>query len=178
MQLADYLTVLNVALAFLGVLVAALGVAFVFLAWFEWRKLRQIQAQINMVKGEFKRDIYLTTQAAHRVMASYGVANPDRRIALLQSALRIDPAAFNAWNGIGYACLEKGELDGAVDAFGKAIRAHADDKAGYCDMAYAQLRAGNADLALKYARQAISKDASAREDLLADERFEMLHDRL
>lgn len=178
MQSADYLTLLNIVVAVLGVLVAALGVAFVFMAWFEWRKLRQIQKQIAAVKAELQRAAGQSVRAAHRVIASYGLRDPDGRISLLQSALAIDPAAFDAWNGIGYAYLEKGETDKAIGAFRQAIKAAQDDKAGYCDMAYAQLLAGKEEDALKYCRQAMERDKSAREDILADQRFAALHSRL
>ncbi|MDR1856511.1 MAG: tetratricopeptide repeat protein [Desulfovibrio sp.] len=115
-------------------------------------------------------------RAAHRVIASYAVKDPEERIRLLASARAIDPECFNALNGMGYAYLEMGKTAEAIDAFSLAVHAFPQDKAGYCDLAYAYKVAGETDLCLKYLRRAVEVDASARDDVARDPRFADVRD--
>jgi tetratricopeptide (TPR) repeat protein len=46
---------------------------------------------------------------------------PDDKIKIAQNALKIDPDSGDAWQEIGYACNEKGEIDKAFEAFSKAV---------------------------------------------------------
>ena len=167
MQTADYLTTLNILVAFLGVAVAGF-------ALFEWRKLRGLRKDMEDIEARLAHKLYQNLKAAHRVMASYGLQNPDERIALLEAAVANDPSAFNAYNALGYAYLDKGEGQKAVDAFSQAVAKHPDDKAGYCDLAYGSLRIGDSDLCLKYLRRALDVDASALNDIKGDPRFSAL----
>lgn len=50
----------------------------------------------------------------------------------------------------------------------KAIEQYPDDKAGYCDLAYAYLAGHEDDLAVRYFRKAVEVDASADADLRLD----------
>lgn len=113
-------------------------------------------------------------KAAHRVISSYAVKDVDARISLLESAASTCPAAFNVYNALGYSWLEKGEQARACDAFRKAIKQHPDDKAGYCDLAYAYLAGHEEELAVSYFRKAIEVDASAAADLRQDPRLTSL----
>ena len=110
-------------------------------------------------------------KAAHRVISSYAVKDVDARIALLESASTVCPSAFNVYNALGYAWLEKGEKAHAIDAFHKAIEQYPNDKAGYCDLAYAYL-------AVRYFRKAVKVDASAAADLRLDARLTSLFPRI
>ena len=161
---AEYLTILNILVAFLGVSVAGF-------AFFEWRKLRGIREEMQDFENRLTQRLYSNSKAAHRVMASYGLQDPNARIALLQAAISQDPAAFNAYNSLGYAFLEKDELQKAVEAFTQAIIQHPDDKAGYCDLAYGYLRLGDSDLCLKYLRHAVAVDNTAQDDIKNDPRL-------
>ncbi|MDR1777662.1 MAG: tetratricopeptide repeat protein [Desulfovibrio sp.] len=164
MQTTDWPTLLNVLVAFLGV-------GFACFAFVEWRKLRGLREEIRDVEKLLSQKLYANLKAAHRVMASYSLKNPDEKIALLESAVIQDPTTFNAYNSLGYAYLDKGETQKAVDAFSQAVFQHPDDKAGYCDLAYAHSRLGCDDLCVKYLRRAVSADASALDDIRNDPRL-------
>ena len=168
---AEYLTILNILVAFLGVTVACFAYA-------EWRKLRGLREEMEGFENRLTQRLYSNAKAAHRVMASYGLQDPDARIALLQSAISQDPTAFNAYNSLGFAYLDKDELQKAVEAFTQAIYQHPDDKAGYCDLAYAYLRLGENDLCLKYLRTAVSVDKTVVDDIKGDSRFSAFHGKI
>jgi tetratricopeptide (TPR) repeat protein len=158
-------------LSLLNILVAFLGVCFVVLGFAEWFKLRHIRKEMRDLESRISKKLHASFKASHRVMASYGLKDPDSRISLLESAAQSDPAAFNLYNALGYAYLDKGDTQSAIDAFSQAVLQHPDDKAGYCDLAYGHLRNKNQDLCLRYLRKAISVDPTARDDILGDSRF-------
>jgi len=164
MSAADFLALLNILVAFLGVFVAG----FVL---FEWRKLRELRKEMQGFEERLTQKLYRNLKAAHRVMASYGLKNPEDRVALLESAVAQDPSAFNAYNSLGYAYLDKNEIQKAIDAFSQAVSQHPDDKAGYCDLAYGYLRVGDNELCLKYLRKAVSVDGTAQDDIKNDPRM-------
>lgn len=167
----EYLTILSILVAFLGVLlVAFLGL--------EWLQLRGQRNELKTLEARLARENRRAIAAAHRVIASYGLSDLDARISLLKSALAQYPHAFNAWNSLGYAFQEKGEIAKAIDAFHQAIAAFPEDKAGYCDLAAAYLRENEPELAWIYCLKAMEVDASAREELLNDARFRALHSRI
>ena len=164
MQASDYLTILNILVAFLGVL-------FVVFTLFEWSSLRSLKKELQNLEFRIRTENYEAMKAAHRVIASYSVTDIDARIALLQSAANDCPEAFNVYNALGYAYAEKGDYARAIDAFQKAIQTHPKDKAGYCDLGFAYFQSGQKDLAVRYFRQAIFIDPSARQDILNDVRL-------
>jgi tetratricopeptide (TPR) repeat protein len=158
MQTADWLTALNILVAFLGVFIVGFTV-------FEFSKLRDLRKNMESFEGKIRGEIHRALRASHRVIAAYGVKDVDQRISLLQSALEIDPAVFNGFNSLGYAFLEKGEAQRAADAFKDAIHQHPEDKAGYFDLAHAYLRLGDRGLAIKQLRRAIKADPTAKDDI-------------
>ena len=129
MQAAELLTALDILVAFFGVFVAGFVI-------FEWRKLHSLRKEMQDFESRLSQKLYLNLKASHRIMASYGLQNPDESIALIESAVIQDPTAFNAYNSLGYAYLDKNDLQKAIDAFAQAISQHPEDKAGYCDLAY------------------------------------------
>ena len=171
MQPTDYLTILNILVAFLGVL-------FVVFTLFEWRALRRIRKDFAMLERRLRGENYAAMKAAHRVISSYAVKDIDARISLLESAVSECPSAFNACNALGYAYLEKGEHAAALDAFRRAVELHPEDRAGYCDCGYGYLAAGEEALAIRYFRQAVSVDATTAEDLRRDARLAPLLGRI
>ena len=171
MSAAEFLALLNILVAFLGVFVAG----FVL---FEWRKLRELRKEMQGFEERLSQRIYRNLKATHRVMASYGLQNPDDRIALLESAVTQDPSAFNAYNSLGYAYLDKEDLQKAIDAFSQAIAQHPGDKAGYCDLAYAYSRIGDEDLCLKYLRKAVAIDTTTLDDITNDPRLSAFQGRM
>ena len=171
MQAAEFLTVLNILVAFLGVSVAGF-------AFFEWRKLRELRKEMQDFENRLAQKLYLSLKATHRVMASYGLRDPDDRIALLESAVSHDPTAFNVYNSLGYAYLDKGDTQKAIDAFSQAVSLHPDDKAGYCDLSYGYSRIGDTDLCLKYLRKAVFVDRTALDDIKNDPRLSKFFEKL
>lgn len=164
MQATDYLTVLNILIAFLGVI-------FVIFTLFEWNSLRALRKNFRALEKRIKAENHRSMKAAHRIIASYALKDIDARISLLESALAQYPAAFNGYNALGYAYLAKNEQAKAIDAFQRAIQMHPDDKAGYCDLGYAYLQAGQNGLAVKYFRSALAVDPAAKQDMANDPRL-------
>lgn len=79
MQPTDYLTILNILVAFLGVL-------FVVFTLFEWRALRRIREDFATLECRLMAESHAAMKAAHRVISSYAVRDVDARIAPLKSA--------------------------------------------------------------------------------------------
>ncbi len=168
MNTADYLTLANILVAFLGVM-------FAILAFFEWRSLRTLRQNMESLRSEIHAEVRAENtklmQAAHKVMASYAVQDVEARIALLESALASCPHAFNGYNSLGYALWEKGAHAEAIDAFREAIAHFPDEKAGYCDVAFAYYAQGHETLAEKFFLKAIHVDPSAKDDIAKDTRL-------
>ena len=164
MQAADYLTILNILVAFLGVIL-------VIFTLLEWSRLRGLRKDFQVIEQRIRDENHMAMKAAHRVISSYSIKDIDTRIALLESAVTMYPRAFNAHNALGYAYLEKGERERSYDAFRKAIEQHPDDKAGYCDLAYACLEGGEVNLAVSYFRKAVRVDPTAESDIRGDSRL-------
>ena len=171
MQATDYLTILNI-------IIAVTGLLFVVLTLFEWNALRRIRKDFATLERRLRDENHAAMKAAHRVISSYTVKDVDARIALLESASTVCPSAFNVYNALGYAWLEKGEKAHAIDAFHKAIEQYPNDKAGYCDLAYAYLAGHEDDLAVRYFRKAVEVDASAAADIRLDARLTSLLPRI
>ncbi len=165
---------INLIVAILGVCVSLIGVSFAILALVEYSRLRKLRKELENIKPALFQEMYHIQKASHRVIASYGVADVDRRLDLLKSALDIHPDVFNGWNGLGHAHLEKGEIQPAIHAFQRAIRRHPDDKAGYFDIARAYLDAKEPDLCFRYLTEAIKVDPTSREDLENNPWFQAL----
>ncbi|MEO5333514.1 MAG: tetratricopeptide repeat protein [Magnetococcus sp. YQC-5] len=155
----------------LGAIVSILSLILAGLAGFEYWKLRQIRQDFCKQKEALETEISTRERASHRVMASYQLQNPADRVGLLESAIAINPKAFNAYNTLGYAYLDLNDLPKAIEAFRSAVEFHPTLKEGYCDLAYAYFRSDNRDLCLKYLRLALQADQSAEEDIRADVRF-------
>lgn len=164
MNTADLLATLNILVAFWGLFLVALTI-------FEFRKLRTLRKDLGSVEAKMRCEMHKQLKASHRVIASYAVKDLDQRIALLSSALEIDPSVFNGFNSLGYAYIEQGEIQKAADAFKDAIHRHPEDKAGYFDLAHAYLLLGDRELAVKQLRSAVKIDPTSRDDIRNDARL-------
>jgi len=158
MQTSDWLSLVNILVAFLGVFIVGFTL-------FEFGRLRKLRRDMGNFEARMREELHQSLRASHRVIASYAIKDPEQRIPLLQSALEIDPTVFNGFNSLGYAFMERGELQRAADAFKDAINQHPKDKAGYFDLAAAYLKLGDKGLAVKQLRAAVKVDASARGDI-------------
>ena len=164
MTTADYMAALNI-------LVAIIGVMFVVFTLFEFVELKKLRKEFKQFREELAAEHYRHQQAAHKVIASYGVTDFDAKIALLEQAIKIDPSVFNGHNSLGYAYIDKGDFLKAADAFKWSVQLHPEDKAGYCDLAYAYLKLGDTDLCRKYLKEAVKVDVTALDDIVTDSRF-------
>jgi hypothetical protein len=81
----------NFLLAALNVLIAFLGILFVVLTIFEYKSLSRLREDFNRIKEQFRSEPFRTQKAMQRVIASYGMADADRRISILEEAVSIDP---------------------------------------------------------------------------------------
>lgn len=157
----------NTILSLRNGVVAAIGILFVVLTITEYTRLSGLRRDFKHLTEDLRAESYRAQRALHKVIAAYGIADPGRRIALLEEALRLDPLVFNAHNTIGYAYLSLGDIPRATHHFAEAVRVHPQDKAGYFDLAYAAWVSGDRALCLARLREAIRVDPSSREDLLA-----------
>ena len=80
MQATDYLTILNI-------IIAVIGLLFVVLTIFEWNALRRIRKNFATLERRLRDENHAAMKAAHRVISSYAVKDVDARIALLESRL-------------------------------------------------------------------------------------------
>jgi tetratricopeptide (TPR) repeat protein len=168
----------NFILTGLNVLIACIGVLFLVLALIEYRALSKLRQDLAKVKEDFKEEIFRTHKASQRIIASYTISDIDRKIKLLSSAVEISPGVFNGYNALGYAYLEKGNIQQALDAFREATIHRPKDKEGYFDLARAHLGRGEHDLCVKYLIEAIKIDPSSRNDARDDPFFEpVMNDR-
>lgn len=149
----------------LGVVIVTIGTLFVVLAVIEYTGLRKLRTELEAFREKTRDEIYLIQKASHKILASYAVDDPGRKITLIKDALAISPKVYNGYNALGYAYLSQGKKLEAIDAFKDAIHHHPSDKAGYFDLAHAYLAQGNAEYCLHYLKEAIAKDPSARDDL-------------
>ena len=161
MTISEILAALNILIAFLGVLFVAFTV-------FEWQRLKKLREDMQDIEARTNKHIYESFKAAHRVLASYQITNPEQRSGLLETAVAAYPDTYNAFNALGYAYMEMGQIHKAIDAFSQAVNRHPEDKAGYCDLAYAHKVNGSTDLALKYLRLGLALDPTVKEDLAND----------
>jgi tetratricopeptide (TPR) repeat protein len=167
----DYFALASLAITIIGVLIAIIGVLFVVLAYAEYSRLRDLRKDFHTFRKQWALDQRRIQKAQQRVIASYGVQDADQKIALLKSAVALDPATFNGYNALGYAHLDKGDKQAAIDAFKEAIHAHPEAKEGYFDLAYIYLGLDRPDLAREYLERAIEVDPTSREDIEQDEQL-------
>lgn len=83
---------------------------------------------IARFQTELRQQLFRAQKAQQRIIASYGITDPERRIALLKSAIETDPDSFNGYNALGYAYLEQGDTHAAIAAFQEATIRHPDAK--------------------------------------------------
>jgi tetratricopeptide (TPR) repeat protein len=162
----------NFRVAGMNVLIASIGLLFVILAIIEYRRLVKLKEDLENTKNEVKEEIFKTQKASQRVIASYSVNDIHQKIKLLLSAVEICPGVFNGYNALGYAYLEAGNTQHALDAFKEATIHRPNDKEGYFDLARAHLSMGDQELAVKYLIQAIKVDPSSKNDVRDDPFFE------
>lgn len=144
------------------------------MAYWEFSKLRTLRQELQQFQTDLRQQMYRAQKAQQRIIASYGIADPQQKITLLQSAIATDPDSFNGYNALGYAWLEQGDLHSALIAFKEATIRHPDAKEGYFDLAEVYRRLGRIDLCKAALHQAMAHDPTAKEDLLTDSRFQDL----
>ncbi len=167
------MTVNDTLVAF-TLLVTIITVLVGILAYWEFSQLRTLRRELEQFQAELRQRIFRAQKAQQRIMASYGIADPQQKIALLHSAIAADPDSFNGYNALGYAYLAQSDLLAAMMAFKEATVRHPDAKEGYFDLAEAYRRMGRIDLCKAALEQALQQDPTAKADLMADARFQDL----
>lgn len=167
MQCAEYLSILNILIAFLGIM-------FVLVTIYEYWRLKRLRDDFARMKQELRDEHFRAEKAGQRVMASYSEKDVDRKIDLLQEAVAIHPGVFNGYNALGWAWVEKDEIFRAVEAFNKAIEQHPREKAGFLDLAHVYLKQGKSALALETLEKAVAVDPTSKKDLQNNPLFSTL----
>lgn len=167
------MTVNDTLVAF-TLLVTMLALIVGSMAYWEYKQLRTLRKELQQFQIDLRQQLFRTQKAQQRIIASYGVADPAQRIALLKSAIAADPNSFNGYNALGYAYLDQNDTQAAIAAFKEATVRHPDAKEGYFDLAEAYRRLGRIDLCKVALEQAILCDPTAQDDLASDTRFQNL----
>lgn len=158
---ATLLTALNILVAIFGVLIVVLTI-------YEYTKLAGLRRDFAQFREEWRAELFRSEKAMQRVIASYSVEDPDKKIELLENAVELDPTVFNGYNALGYAYLEKGEHPAAIDAFQKAIHQNPRSIEGYCDLARLFAQEGDNTRAKKYLTAGKKVDPEGLEGLRGD----------
>jgi len=167
------MTVNDTLVAF-ALIVAIVTLLVALLAYWEFGRIRELREELEAFQTDLRQRFFRSQKAQQRIIASYGVADPAQKIALLQSAIDADPDSFNAYNALGYAHLAQRDAHSAAAAFKEATIRHPDAKEGYFDLAEAYRQLGRIDLCKAALEQACKRDPTAKDDLLADSRFQGL----
>lgn len=162
---------INDTLVAFTLVVTILALLVVLLTYWEFARIRQLREELQQFKTELRHRLFQAQKAQQRIVASYGVADPHRKIALLHAALEADPDSFNGYNALGYAYLEQNDVHAAIASFKEATVRHPDAKEGYFDLAAAYLHAKRIDLCKSALQKAIHVDPTAKADLESDSRF-------
>lgn len=165
----------NDRLAILQVVIAALGVLVVLMAWVEYGKVKNLRDEVHAMLIDLKEHTRRVQKAQQRIIASYGVKDMAQRLALIRSAIDADPDTFNGYNSLGYALMESGDLQAAVAAFIQATVRHPSAKEGWLDLAACHRQMNRDDLAGQCIAKAIEIDPTARDDVKNDSRLSGLY---
>ncbi|HRF45373.1 MAG TPA: tetratricopeptide repeat protein [Candidatus Competibacteraceae bacterium] len=161
----------NTTLVGFTLAVTMLTLVVALLAYWEFGKLRDLRKELQQFQADLHQRLFQAQKAQQRIVASYGVADPNQKIALLKSAVDADPNSFNGYNALGYAYLAQGDLHAAIAAFKEATVRHPGAKEGYFDLAEAYRNLKRIDLCKEVLEKAIKADPSAKADLENDSRF-------
>ena len=164
------MTVNDTLVAF-TLLVTIIAVLSGLLAYWEFAHVRGLRKDLQQFQADLQQRLFRAQKAQQRIIASYGITDPQQKIALLQSTIAADPDSFNGYNALGYAYLEQQDVLAAMIAFKEATVRHPDAKEGYFDLAEVYRRMGRIDLCKAALEQAIQHDPTAKTDLENDSRF-------
>jgi len=167
---AGYLLTVVAAIATLA------GLGFAFYGWFASRELpalidEKVRARVAEAKRELEGLAFRQQEAMQKVIASYAVDDPDRKIALLEQAIATYPDTYNVFVALGYAYLAKGDPGRAQECFREDLRRHPDNYQAASDLAALHAGAGEWLAALDWMREALRLRPAAWRDFEADERF-------
>lgn len=162
---SDYFTILSIIISIVATLV-------VIMAFVEWRKLSQLRKDIEESFKQYQSEINNSTNATHKMLASYQIANVKEKISLLEQAITLQPDVFNGYNALGYAYIENKNYAGAIVAFTQAIVNNPKNPAGYCDLAHAYCLCGNKEFCKQKLEKAIALDPQQKEIIRNDMRFQ------
>lgn len=155
------------------------GVGFALYGWFVAKELPEmveeaVRREVDKARREMEGLSFRQQEAIQKVIASYSVDDPDRRIGLLLKAIEIYPSAYNAYVALGYAYLSKGDVVKAQECFREDLRLHPDNYQAASDLA--ALHAGQKEwlASLDWMRQALTIRPATWRDFESDSRFDGL----
>ncbi len=169
------LTLANYLLAVVAAAGTLAGIGFAVYGWYQSRIMpgvvkKEIARQFEEWTKEQRKKAYQQQQAIQKVMASYQVKDLERRLALLQQAVEADPDVYNGYVAIGYAYLEKGDLETAEQMFETEYEKH-DSYQAACDIAYVYILRGEKRAAVRWLQKAVTLNSEARAGIREDARF-------
>jgi tetratricopeptide (TPR) repeat protein len=167
----DNLAVFSMVIAVTQTTVAIIAVLFVFLAVFEYARVRRLRRELEAFREKWKLETQSMLKAQQLVITSYRIDDPARRIALLERAKGIDPASFNVLASLGYARFDAGDRVGALEEWLSASKLFPDDPAVWCDLAWGYVSLDQPRKAKQALRKAVALDPAVADDIAADSRF-------
>ncbi len=155
------------------------GLGFALYGWFAAKELpdlieRAVEERLARLEKELRHLTYRQQEAMQKIVASYAVDDPDRKIALLKQAVEVQPDAYNAYVALGYAFWAKGDLLQAQECFMKDLEFHPDNHQAASDLAALYCEQEEWVAALHWVRQALRMNPSCWKDFESDTRFDRL----
>ncbi|MBI2954283.1 MAG: tetratricopeptide repeat protein [Chloroflexi bacterium] len=163
MTAIEWMQGITVAAGFLATIV---GIIFAVLAFVAWNELRNFDRRIKKETERLEDSVASMSKASQKLTAGYEQAiakHFDEAIKLYHEAERIYPRLYNVNNALGWAYLEKGQVDAAIEAFRSAQKTRPNDIESYSDLAYAYMKKGDLQAALKAISDTLKRDASQTE---------------
>ncbi len=152
------------------------GVGFAVYGWFAAKELpemvrAQVRTEVERVEKELQLLAYRQQEAVQKIIAAYAVDDVGRKIALLEQAIAIYPAAYNAHVALGYAYWAKGDLTRAQESFLEDLRHHPDNFQAASDLAALYASQEEWLAALHWMKEAVRMHPATIQDFEADTRF-------
>lgn len=167
----NILDIYSVFIAILSTLFAVVSGFLTYIGYFKFKKAdtlvkAKVQEEIKNFRNDLE-DILLNIQDANQKVSSsykfFETKEYDKSIAVLLTAEKIYPKAFNLYNTLGYAYQAINDLTNAEFSFKKAILYHPKRIEGYNDLANFYLKIGNEKKAKQIKEQATKAVANANE---------------
>lgn len=171
----------NYLLGVVSTVATLAAIGFAIYGWYSTKEMpamieATVEEKLRSLEEKFAEKLYRQQDALQKVMASYGIKDPDRRIDLLNRALKADPTVYNGWIALGYAYWDKGDLVSAADCFQKDLEYHPDNHQAACDLAALYSTQGEWVSALLWVKRALEIAPGEWQYLERDNRLDPLRE--